>query len=124
MNDILIYCGAGIIMLWGIAHIIPTKAILNGFGTISADNRKVLSMGIIAEGLFLIFLGVLPLVAVLTGNSANNAANYIVIACAVMIFILAVLTLVTGAQTKTTWYKFCPAVKILVFILYILGAVS
>jgi hypothetical protein len=43
MNETLLYIGSIVIILWGIAHIIPTKAIVNGFGEISEDNRKVLT---------------------------------------------------------------------------------
>jgi len=39
MNETLLYIGSIVIILWGIAHIIPTKAIVNGFGEISGDNR-------------------------------------------------------------------------------------
>ena len=39
-NEILIYAGSAIIILWGIAHLIPTKAIVKGFGDISATIKK------------------------------------------------------------------------------------
>lgn len=41
MNETLLYIGSIVIILWGIAHVIPTKAIVNGFGEISEDNRSV-----------------------------------------------------------------------------------
>ena len=61
MNEVLLYTGAGIITAWGIAHLVPTAAIVNGFGAISADNKKIITMESIAEGLTLIFLGALGL---------------------------------------------------------------
>lgn len=120
MNEALIYSGAGIIILWGIAHLIPTRAIVNGFGAISNDNKKILIMEIIAEGLTLIFLGVLPVLVTTLGDTPGQIV-YIV--CAVMLLAMALLTLLTGARTPTIWYKICPAVKTLVAVLYILGAV-
>jgi hypothetical protein len=39
----LLYLGSKIITLWGIAHLIPTKAIVKGFGDISGDNKKIIT---------------------------------------------------------------------------------
>lgn len=39
LNDILLYIGSIVIILWGIAHIIPTKSVVNGFGAVSEDNK-------------------------------------------------------------------------------------
>jgi len=123
MNEALIYIGAGIIILWGIAHIIPTKNIVKGFGDISADNKKILAMETIAEGLTLIFLGVLPILVTTLGDSQSKTADIVYISGAVMLLIMALLTLFTGARTPTIWYKLCPAVKTIVAVLYILGSI-
>jgi hypothetical protein len=118
MNEIFIYIGSAIIILWGIAHIIPTKNIVAGFGEISADNKKIIAMETIAEGLTLIFLGVLPLLVTVT----DQASNVVYLACVVMLLVMAILTLFTGARTLTIWYKICPAVKTFTAVLFILGA--
>jgi hypothetical protein len=123
MNEALIYIGAGIIILWGIAHIIPTKNIIKGFGELSGDNKKVLTMEVIAEGLTLIFLGLLPILVTALGDSQSATAHIVYLAGAVMLLAMAVVTLLTGARTPVIWYKICPAVKTLVAILYILGSV-
>jgi hypothetical protein len=123
MNETLLYVGAGIIILWGIAHIIPTKNIVKGFGDISADNKKILAMETIAEGLTLIFLGVLPILVTSLGDSQSKTADIVYISSAVMLLVMAVLTLFTGARTPTIWYKLCPAVKTVVAVLFILGSI-
>jgi hypothetical protein len=123
MNEALIYAGAGIIMLWGIAHLIPTKNIIKGFGDISGDNKKILAMEVIAEGLTLIFLGVLPLLVTATGDAQSNTAHIVFVACAVMLLVMALVTQLTGSRTPVIWYKICPAVKTLAAMLYILGSV-
>jgi len=122
MNEALIYIGSGIIMIWGIAHIIPTKAIVKGFGAISGDNKKVLAMEVIAEGLTLIFLGMLPLLVTAIGDSQSYTAHIVYLAVAVMLLVMAVVTLVTGARTPAIWYKICPAVKTAAAILYLTGS--
>jgi len=122
-NEILLYIGSVIIIMWGIAHLIPTKNVVNGFGAISADNKKIIAMESIAEGLTLIFLGVLPALVTILSDSQSQAANIVYLACAVMLLVMAALTLLTGARTPTIWYKICPAVKTVVAILFILSAV-
>ena len=121
MNETLLYVGSSVIILWGTAHIIPTRAIVNGFGEISEDNRKVLTMELIAEGLTLIFLGVLPLLVTVLVGIRDRTAGIVYLACAVMLLVMAVLTGVTGARTSTIWYKICPAVKTIVAALFILS---
>jgi predicted Zn-dependent protease len=123
VNEVLIYIGAWIIIIWGIAHLIPTRAIVKGFGTISSDNKKILTMEIISEGLTLIFLGLLPLVLTLYVDSAGTPARIVYLSEGGMLLAIALVTLFTGARTPVIWYKLCPAVKTVVAILYILGAV-
>ena len=123
VNETLLYIGSAIIILWGIAHIIPTKPIVNGFGAISEDNRKVLTMELIAEGLTLIFLGVLPLLVTILADYQSQAAHIVYLACAVMLLVMAILTAMTGARTSAIWYKLCPVVKTIVAILFILGII-
>jgi energy-converting hydrogenase Eha subunit E len=123
MNETLIYCGAWIIILWGIAHIIPTRTIVKSFGAISDDNKKILTMEIISEGLTLIFLGMLPLVLTLYVDSVGTPARIVYLSEGGMLLAMALVTLFTGARTPTIWYKICPVVKIVVAVLYILGAV-
>jgi len=122
MNEILLYIGSGIIILWGIAHLVPTGAIVKGFGEISEDNRKILTMELVAEGLTLIFLGVLPLLVTILVSAQGQTAYIVYVACAVMLLVMAVLTLLTGARTSGVPYKICPVVKTVVAVLYILGS--
>jgi hypothetical protein len=123
MNEALIYIGAGIIILWGVAHLIPTKAISKGFGAISGDNKKILTMELVSEGLTLIFLGVLPILVTAIGDAQSSTAHIVYLAAAVMLLVMAVVTQATGALTPAIWYKICPVVKTLAAVLYILGAV-
>ncbi len=122
INDILIYIGSVIIVLWGVAHIIPTKAIVKGFGAISEDNKKIIAMETIAEGVTLIFLGMLPAIMTLA-KAGDPDAVIVYLACAVMLFVMALLTIFTGARTPVIWYKICPGVKTAVAVLYVLGSV-
>jgi len=122
INEILLYIGAGIIALWGIAHIVPTKAIVNGFGAISEDNKRIITMESIAEGLTLGFIGVLVLLVTSLADSQSQAANIVYLTCGVMLLIMAILTALTGARTSILPYKICPVIKTTVAVLFLLGA--
>ena len=122
VNDVLLYIGSAVILLWGIAHIIPTKSIVSGFGAISEDNKKIITMESIAEGITLSFIGRLVLVVTSLAGSQNQVAAIVYLACAIMLIVMAILTALTGARTSILPYKICPAVKTAVAILFFLGA--
>ena len=121
LNEILLYIGSGLIIIWGVAHLIPTKAIVKGFGSISEDNKRIIAMESIAEGITLIFLGVLVLLVTIIGSYQNTVSRVVFWACAIMLIVMAMLTALTGARTSILPYKICPFVKTAVAILFILG---
>ena len=88
LNEILLYVGAGIITVWGIAHLIPTRAIVNGFGNISEDNKKIITMESIAEGITLCFIGILVILVTALADSQSQAAIITYMAAAIMLFIM------------------------------------
>jgi hypothetical protein len=123
MNDILIYIGSAIIIIWGIAHLIPTSQIVKGFGEISGDNKKILVMELLTEGLTLIFLGVLPILITAYGDAQSRTAHIVYYAEAGMLLVMALVTTFTGARTPVIWYKLCPAVKVITAAFFVLGSV-
>ena len=123
INGILLYVGAAVITVWGIAHIVPTKSVVNGFGQISRDNRRIVTMEWIAEGLTLCFIGLLVLLVTIFAGPQNSVSNIAYLASAAMLVVMAVLTASTGARTSILPIKICPAVKIAVAILFFLGTV-
>ena len=123
MSNILLYAGSIVIILWGIAHIIPTKPIVNGFGSISEDNKRIITMEWVAEGLTLCFIGLLVLLVTALAGSQNQVASIVYLASAGMLIIMAGLTLFTGARTSVIPIKICPLVKTAVAILFALGSV-
>ena len=123
INSILIYIGSVLIILWGIAHIAPTRSIVKGFGEISIDNRRIITMEWIAEGLTLIFMGVLVLLVTILGGFQNPISPLVFRTSSIMLIIMAVLSVFTGAKVAILPMKICPLVKITVAILFLLGSV-
>jgi len=123
IGDILLYVGSAVITIWGIAHIVPTKSVVSGFGVISQDNKRIITMEWIAEGITLCFIGLLTLFVTIVGSAQNQVSNIVYWASAAMLLVMAVLTSLTGARTSIVPIKICPAVKIAVAILFVLGSV-
>jgi len=83
----LLYAGSIVITLWGISHIIPTKSIVEGFGSVSEENKLIITMEWAAEGLTLCFIGLLVLfIAILRG--AQNSVSIIVYRASTLMLII------------------------------------
>ena len=123
INDILLYVGAAVITLWGIAHIVPTKSVVNGFGKMSQDNRRIITMEWVAEGLTLCFIGLLVLFVTIWREAPNQTSVIVYMSAAAMLVIMAALTSITGARTSIVPIKICPFVKVVVAVLFFLGTV-
>ncbi len=123
INDILLYTGSIVITLWGVAHIVPTRSIVSGFGPISEDNKRIITMEWIAEGLTLCFIGLLVLFITILGGSQNPFSIIVYRISALMLIVMAGWTLLTGARTSIVPIKICPLVKITVATLFLLGSV-
>ncbi|MCG3220479.1 MAG: hypothetical protein H7641_03780 [Candidatus Heimdallarchaeota archaeon] len=120
----LLYVGSIIIFLWGVGHLFPTKNIVEGFGDISGDNKKIITMEWIAEGLTLCFLGLLPLFLTIFSYLEGLAFGIGILSCAVMLIIMAFLSFFTGAKTSILPMKLCPYIKLTGAILLIIGVTT
>lgn len=106
-GSILLYIGALFTFGWGVAHLFPTRSIVSGFGGVSADNRRIVAMEWITEGVALIFMGVL--IGVVTfldrGSVVSRAVYWSTFAT---LNILSVVSLSTGFKNSFMAFKLCP----------------
>jgi hypothetical protein len=107
MGAVLAYAAAGLVALWGVAHVIPTRAVITGYGPISTDNRRVLTQEWLAEAVAMWSLAAI-VVAVTAADKESSAASWVYRVVAAALLALAVLTAVTGARTRVIWFKVCP----------------
>jgi len=122
MTSLLLYISSGLILAWGISHIFPTPAVVKGFEPLTPDNRRIITMEWVAEGLTLVFIGLLVgLVEWLYG--LNPVSVFVFRFCAGMLFVMALWTLLTGAQTSILPIKICPLVKTICAALIFLATV-
>jgi hypothetical protein len=122
MPAMLFYIGASIILLWGVGHLIPTRNIVSGFGELSVDNRRIITMEWLVEGLTLCFLGALVIASVFYVGADHAATRLVALACAAMLFVLAGVSSLTGARTAILPMKICPYIKSTVGIIYVVAS--
>ena len=101
---------SGIVILWGVAHIVPTAAVVRSFGNISADSRRIITMEWVAEGLALTFVSVLTFVVTLAAGLADPVAVLVYRLCAVALVVFALWTLIAGFRIDVVPIKLCPFV--------------
>ena len=119
-NYVLLYLGAVLTALWGTAHLFPTKSVVQGFGDISLDNRRIITMEWILEGVSLIFVGVIVAVATYI-DSASTVSRTIYWIFFVMLNTLSVISLFTGFRVGFLPYKLCPLIFTGSSVLILLG---
>jgi len=113
-NNVLLYAGSLIIFVWGVAHIIPTPNVVAGYGPLSEDNRRMITMEWVAEGLSLSFIGILVALVTLLGGAANPVSRLVYGACAVMALVMGGWTFAIGWKTTVLPIKLCPFVLAIV----------
>jgi len=120
-DQIYLYLGSVFTLIWGIAHLFPTRAVVNNFGGITGDNRQIITMEWIIEGVFLIFLGVL-VAGVTYIDHSSLVSRYIYLSSGVVLIVLAVISLFTGFKVNFLPYRLCPFIFSLSAILIFIGA--
>jgi len=111
VHSVLIYAGSLVITVWGVGHLLATRSVVTGFGSISSDNRRIITMEWILEGLALCFLGVLAASLVASGNSQNSAGRMVLWLCSAMLILMGGVSAATGARTSIGPMRACPIVK-------------
>ena len=109
MNPVLLYIAAAMTGVWGIAHLFATKGVIAGFGDLSADNRRIITMEWIVEGVALISTA--AFVAAATAVEPGAAVSSAVYAVAIgTLVVLAVVSLFTGFKVAFLPFRLCPVV--------------
>ena len=123
MSSLLLYLGAVVVCGWGIAHLVPTRNVVAGFGEISDDNRNIIAMEWVVEGVALIFIGALVVVLTLVDpGAASSRAAYIVTSAGLVA--LAIVSLFTGFKVKFLPFRLCPLVLTIAAALVLAGALA
>ncbi|MDH3553940.1 MAG: hypothetical protein OER22_15115 [Gammaproteobacteria bacterium] len=109
MGIALIFLGSLLALIWGVAHLFPTKSVVRGFGSISQDNKNIVLMEWIVEGIALVFVGILvATVTLIDPMSPTSTATYII--SAGFLLLMAVVSFFTGFRIKFTPFRLCPVI--------------
>ena len=110
LRMIALYGASLIAAGWGLAHLVfGTRGVVEGFGDISLDNRRVITMEWIAEGVAL--LSIAAFVAVPTALGAVPPVSWGVYGVAIAtLLVMTVVSLFTGFRIAYLPYRLCPIV--------------
>ena len=121
INEFLLYTGAALTSIWGISHLFPTRNVVKGFGDISLDNKYIIRMEWITEGVCLIFIGIFSAaVTWIDRNSSVSGAVYWI--CFAELNVLSIVSLFTGFKINFLPFKLCPLIFTGSSVLIILGS--
>jgi len=109
MNDASLYLASAISAAWGLAHLFATRGVVKGFGALSDENRNILTMEWIVEGVALIALA--AFVAAATAIAPGTDAAIAVYAVAIVTYVaLAIVSFFTGFRVDFLPFRMCPFV--------------
>jgi len=75
--SLLAYGASAVLLTWGAAHLLPTRAVADGFGNISQDNRRILVMEWIAEGITQISIAAVVILVTAAESSGDSASQLV-----------------------------------------------
>lgn len=122
LRHILLYTGSAAIAFWGLMHLVKTRPVVRGFEPLTDDNRLVLTMEWILEGVTLYFIAALVVLVTLVGGSATSMANLVYRGSGIMLMVMAGVSLFTGARASPLPYKLCPPIFGSVAVLYLVAS--
>ena len=107
MDQILIYIASTMTCLWGVVHLFATKGVVKGFGDLSTDNSRIITMEWIVEGVALISIA--SFVATVTAIQPEALLSQAVYVVAIVTLIaLAFVSLFTGFRVAFLPFRLCP----------------
>jgi len=107
MHEIALYLASSLTALWGIAHLFATGGAVSGFGDLSPDNRRIITMEWIVEGVALVSTASFVAVATVVQPEAAVSAAVYAVAIATLI-VLALVSLFTGFRIAFLPFRLCP----------------
>lgn len=109
INKVILYIASLLPIVWGIAHLFPTKSVVKGFGEISNDNKLIITMEWIIEGVALIFIGsiIFAVTIIIHSIPVSEAVYWISFGA---LNALSIVSLFTGARIDFLPFRLCPVI--------------
>jgi len=93
--------------LWGVAHLFATRGVVTGFGDLTTDNRRIITMEWIVEGISLISTAAFVAAATAIQPEAPVSSAIYMVAIGTLV-VLAVVSLFTGFKVAFLPFRLCP----------------
>jgi len=116
------YIAAGLCGIWGLAHIAATKPVVSGFGPLTIENERIVTMAWVGGGLTLVFIGVLVVLFTLPLMGQGASSWLVYQACAGMLILSAIIMLFTASRTPVVAMKLCPLIQTAAGVLLVLAS--
>jgi len=122
LAQFFLYTAAVFTAIWGVAHLFPTASVVKGFGEISQDNKYIVYMEWITEGIALIFTGLLVGGTTFLGQD-TVVSTFVYLLSSFFLIMLALISLFTGFKINFLPFKLCPFIFGLSALLIITGMI-
>ena len=119
--DALLYVASVVSGLWGIAHLFATRGVVAGFGELTADNHRIITMEWIVEGVALISTAAFVAAATAIDSQATVSSAVYAVAMSTLLA-LALVSLFTGFRVAFLPFRLCPLIFTLSAVLIGVGA--
>jgi hypothetical protein len=110
MSAFLAYAAAAVVAAWGLAHAVPTRQVVAGFGSITTDNRRIIVQEWLAEAFTMWGVAAMVIAATAAGGAIADVRGWVYRVAAALLVAIGALTALTGARTPVVWFKVCPVV--------------
>ena len=121
MHIILLHTAAILTGLWGVAHLLATRGVVAGFGALTPDNRRIITMEWIAEGVALISTAAFVAAATAIGPEAAVSSAVYAVAVGTLV-VLSMVSLFTGFKVAFLPFRLCPVILGVSVLLIVWGA--
>jgi len=121
VNPVVLYVAAAMTGLWGVAHLFATKGVVAGFGDLTGDNRRIITMEWLVEGVALISTAAFVAAATAIQPEAAVASAVYAVATGTLV-VLAIVSLFTGFKVPFLPFRLCPVIFGLSAALIVWGA--
>ena len=122
VDTVMLYLGAAILFIWGVAHMLPTRNVVAGFGPLSEDNRINITMEWVAEGLALAFVGALAALVTALGGASDPIGKVVLWAIVGFCVLMGAWTFIAGRSSSILPIRLCPLVLAVAAVLLVLGS--
>jgi hypothetical protein len=117
-----LFVASALVAVWGVMHLVKTGPVVAGFEPLSDDNRLVLRMEWILEGVVLVFVAVLVTAVTVVLGPEPQASTLVYYLTSGLLVVMAVVSSLTGARATLLPYKLCAPIFATAAVLILMGS--